>query len=112
MKNTSVTFVCFALIASSALAAAPIPKEKGRRLTGEECARMERLVPETANYLGMRGNGMKLIKDGKKGDFPEASEAMIRWVNEYNPESLLKHGYEMAPVFYKKCKNGTIRAPL
>ena len=73
---------------------------------------MERLVPETANYLGMRGSGTRLIEEGKKGDFPEASEAMIRWVNQYNPESLLKHGYEMAPDFYNKCKNGTIRASL
>lgn len=86
------------------------PDVKGRRLTGEECARMERLIPETANYLGMRGNAWQLIEEGRKGIFPEANEAMVRWVNEYNHESQLRYGYQMGDKFFSECKSGKVRA--
>jgi hypothetical protein len=92
------SITCLASVSLMTVAHAATPNKadaKGRRLTGEECARMERLVPETANYLGMRGDGWKLIEEGRKGVFPEAHEAMVRWVNEYNHESQLKYGYQM-----------------
>ncbi len=106
----SITCLALVLAITAAHAATPNKAEvNGRRLTGEECARMERLVPETANYLGMRGDGWKLIEEGRKGTFPEAHEAMVRWVNEYNHESQLKYGYKMGGRFFSECKSGKVR---
>jgi len=106
------SITCLASVPSIMGAHAATPSKadvKGRRLTGEECARMERLIPETANYLGMRGDGWKLIEEGRKGIFPEANEAMVRWVNEYDHESQLKYGYQMGGKFFSECKSGKVR---
>ncbi|NMG16303.1 hypothetical protein [Aromatoleum bremense] len=106
------SITCLASVSSIIGAHAATPSKadvKGRGLTGEECARMERLIPETANYLGMRGDGLKLIQEGRKGIFPEANEAMVRWVNEWDRESQLKYGYRLADKFFLECKSGKVR---
>lgn len=87
------------------------PKLVHRRLTGEECARMERQVSSVADSLGMGTTDVpSLIKAARVDPFPEAATAMIYWVAGYNNESLIRYHYEMARMFGEKCRSGAIRA--
>lgn len=83
----------------------------GRKLTGYECARMERLVVPMAELLGMHREDRYdvVLRWEQASDVPEAVNALMRFLGEYNDESLIRNQHDLLLQFTKDCKAGKIR---
>ena len=109
-RSAELRKIASSMQSSSSPVKQPPPKQIRRRLTGEECARMEREFPAAAEALGMRRKDLtQLFEEAKSNAFPEAARAMISWLGTYNNESLIRYHYEMAGTFGEKCRAGSIR---
>lgn len=112
MNRLFAIFMVFTILFLGPATAGTKPDDKGRKLTGYECARMERLVSSIAEVMGMSRDGMwdTLKIEEKQSDIPEAFRALVNYLNSYNPESLIRSQYELRLDFTKKCAAGKIRA--
>lgn len=83
----------------------------GRKLTGYECARMERIVAPMAEALGMHGADRfdVVLRWEQTSDTPEAVNALMRFLDSYQDEALLRDQYELKSEFAKECKAGKIK---
>lgn len=106
-KLVSTLGIALACIANSdALANAT-----GRTLTGYECARMERLVGPMAEVLGMRGEDRfdVVLRWETTSDVPDAVNALMRFLDGYTDETLLRSQHDLKLRFAKDCKAGRIK---
>ena len=110
----SLKFLTFVVLVGAVYAssnAAGKPAQKGTKLTGYECARMERLVVPMAEVIGMDRPGYTdVLEAGKaKSDIPKAYDALWVYLWEFKKEVLLRQQYDLKEDFTKKCAAGKIR---
>jgi hypothetical protein len=111
MNKLLITFFYLLVAFSSSANAGTKPKEQGRKLTGYECARMERLVTSTAEILGMGKSGYWDLLEAaeKQSEFPEAFHALRSYLIVFKNEVLIRNQYELQQDFTRKCAAGKIR---
>ena len=109
LKFLTIILVTGALSASAH--AAGKSAQKGTKLTGYECARMERLVVPMAEIIGMDRPGyMDVLEVGKaKSDMPNAYDALRGYLIGFKKEVLIRQQYDLREDFTKQCAAGKIR---
>ena len=82
----------------------------GPRLTGYECARMERLVMPIAEMMGMQQSGYldDLEAAQARSDMPEAFGATVTFLVGYKREVYLRDQYDLKMLFAKECQAGRV----
>ena len=109
LKFLTIIVITGALSASAH--AAGKSAQKGTKLTGYECARMERLVVPMAEIIGMDRPGyMDVLEVGKaKSDMPNANDALRGYLIGFKKEVLIRQQYDLREDFTKQCAAGKIR---
>ena len=111
-RTSQTQFLAMLLMAWCAVAlAGPTSKPPlARKLTGEECARMEVELPAVAKAMGWKTSRHDaLIEAIKRNKFPDAAYTMFIWLNKWQTESLIRFPYELAGDFGKDCRSGRVR---